>query len=58
MKMIEKPLKEEREPKEAGRILMRTLARELSLEEIAAVSGGLQAGTTSSKDCEPDDCDA
>lgn len=42
---------------ESNRILMRTLARELTSEELDAIAGGL-AATTSSKNCEPDDCDA
>lgn len=39
---------------EPTRTLMRTLARELTSEELGTIAGG----STSSKNCEPDDCDA
>ena len=39
---------------EADRILMRTLARELTVEELNVATGG----TTSVSGCRTDDCDA
>jgi len=41
--------------KKEQRILGRTLARELSRDELELASGG--AGTTSCSACQPDDCD-
>lgn len=47
----------EKAQKAPNRILMRTLARELTAEELDAIAGGV-AATTSSKNCQPDDSDA
>ena len=45
--------KKQDQRQEADRILMRTLARELTVEELGMATGG----TTSCSGCRADDCD-
>jgi len=43
--------------KKQKRILGRLMARELSIEELRRVAGGLMVATTSCSNCQADDCD-